>query len=141
MANPETVLAAGLASLGMDPKDAADYAASKSVPLTVMTIMRPGKPGETQLVDLAPEPGYRALSAILRPLLDGAELEHVTVLHDGEPADMFVDECGSIKRLPRNEAATAIYRNNWLTQHPKAAPESLPAIYGPAVLFSRRVWF
>jgi hypothetical protein len=53
---------------------------------------------------------------------------------------MFVDETG-VGRLPRNEAATAIYRNNWLTQHPSVPAESISAIYGTAVLFARRVWF
>ena len=41
----------------------------------------------------------------------------------------------------RNEAATAIYRNNVLSQVPGKEPETLPCIVGPAVLFSRRVWF
>ena len=110
--------------------------------MTTITVMRPDAEPETQeVVGLKAEPGYQALKAIVEPLIDGAPLEHVTVLHDGERRDMFVDECGSLNGLPRNEAATAIYRNNWLTQNPKADPESLPAIYGPAVLFSRRVWF
>lgn len=110
--------------------------------MTDITIMRPDAEPEVQPVaDLAPQPGYRALKAIVEPLIDGAALEHVTVLHEGERRDMFVDECGSLNGLPRNEEATAIYRNNWLTQHPEEDPESLPAIYGPAVLFSRRVWF
>jgi hypothetical protein len=54
---------------------------------------------------------------------------------------MFVDEMGLPKNLPRNEKATEIYRNNWLTQHPGADPDSLPHIAGTAVIFSRRVWF
>lgn len=110
--------------------------------MTTITIMRPGAPEEVRPVEqLADDPGYPALKAIVEPFLDGGDLEHVTVLHDGKRTDMFVDECGSLKGLPRNEPATSIYRNNWLTQHPKEDPESLPAIYGPAVLFSRRVWF
>lgn len=108
--------------------------------LTRFTIFRVGQEPKTAEADLPPEPGYHALKAIINPLLDG-ELEHVTVLHEDERRDMFVDENGVLKELPRNEAATAIYRNNWLTQHPDAAPEDLSAIYGTAVLFSRRVWF
>lgn len=109
--------------------------------MTTMTIMRPGAEPEERAIELAAEPGYRTLDAILRPLLDGHDLEHVTVLHSGQRADMFVDEMSAVKGLPRNEAATAIYRNNWLTQHPGEDPERLPAIYGPAILFNRRVWF
>ena len=75
-----------------------------------------------------------------RRLLDDAVMEHVAVLYQDRPADMFVDEIGAIKSLPRNEAATAIYRANWLKQHPRTDPESLDAIYGPAVLFHRIVW-
>ena len=109
--------------------------------LTSYTALRPAAEPEIRETELAPEPGYIRLKAVVTPLLDGADLERVSVLHDGERADMFVDEMSAVKGLPRNEAATAIYRNNWLTQHPGEDPESLPAIYGPAVLFSRRVWF
>jgi hypothetical protein len=87
------------------------------------------------------EPGLTHHRSLILPLLGpDCNLEHVTVLHEGKRADMFVDEHGVRKQLPRNEAATAIYRNNWLTHHPKDAPESLPAIYGTAVLFDRIVW-
>lgn len=103
---------------------------------TTLTIMRPGEPDELRVFDLAEEPGYDKLRTILTPLLDGGELEHVTVLHDGQRADMFVT-----KDLPFNCRATVIYRNNWLTHHPDADPNDLPPILGPAVLFSRQVWF
>lgn len=109
--------------------------------MTSFTIMRPDAEPEVRESDLPADPGYHRLDALLRPLLDGNDLEHVTVLHDGKRADMFVDEMGAVTGLPRNEAATAIYRNNWLTQQPKTDPESLPAIYGPAILFSKQVWF
>jgi hypothetical protein len=73
---------------------------------------------------------------------DGAEYpEHVSVLFKGAPADMFVDETGVLKGLPRNEAATAIYRANWLKQHPEQDPEALPHIAGTAVVTGRRIWF
>jgi hypothetical protein len=106
-----------------------------------VTIMRPDTDAEVREIDLPADPGFYKLDALLLPLLNGCDLEHVAVLHNGERADMFVDETGSLKGLPRNEAATAVYRNNWLTQHPKKSPEALPAIYGPAILFSKRVWF
>lgn len=108
---------------------------------TVFTIYRVGAEPEQAEADLPEQPGYRVLRDLLSPLLNGARSEHVAVLHEGERADMFVDEFGALNGLPRNEAATTIYRNNWLTMHPATPPEELPAIYGPAVLFARRVWF
>jgi len=86
-------------------------------------------------------PSLADLKKAILPQLDGAEyFEHVTVLFEGGPADMFVDEIGHRKQLPRNELATAIYRAAWLDEHPTDHPESLPWIAGPAVLFGRRVW-
>lgn len=107
-----------------------------SGPLT-LTIMRPGAQDETREVDAT---DYRALRPLLVELLEGGDPEHVSVLHHGQRADMFVDGDGA-GVLPRNEVATTVYRNNWLTQHPGTAPETLPAVYGLAVLTSRRVWF
>lgn len=109
--------------------------------LTAYTIYRVGQEPEKTEAELPSEPGYHALKGLISPLLDGADLEHVTVLHEGTRHDMFVDEMGSVKGLPRNEPATAIYRNNWLTQHPSVDAESIAAIYGTAILFHRRVWF
>jgi hypothetical protein len=115
--------------------------------ITRFLIMRPDQPHETSEVDWPPEPGYDKLRALLTPLLDGADLEHVTVLADFcggadyKRADMFVDETSVLKGLPENGAATAIYRRNWMMQHPEQDPETLPAIAGPAILFERRVWF
>lgn len=105
-----------------------------------ITIFRPGEPAEERELPGAGVFGYDALRALLTPLLDGGNLERVNVLHGGIYTDMFVDEIGLLKQLPRNEPATAIYRNNWLTQHPGTDPEVLPAIYGAAVLFEARVW-
>lgn len=108
---------------------------------TAFTIFRVGAAPERREVDLPEVPGFDALRRVVEPLLDGARLEHVTVLHEGRRADMFVDEIGQLKGLPRNDEATGIYRNNWLTRHPGTDPEALPTIVGPAVLFDRRVWF
>jgi hypothetical protein len=107
---------------------------------TELTIMRPGGSVDHLEVDLPQEPGFVALREVLTPLLDGGDLEHVTVLHWDRRADMFVDEVGKLKGLDRNEAATAIYRANWMEQHPEVDPQTLDAIYGPAVLFNRIVW-
>lgn len=107
-----------------------------------MYIYRPGAT-EPQVVNirLPVEPSFADLKKAVLPHLDGAEyFEHVNVLFEGGPADMFVDEIGHKKQLSRNELATAIYRAAWLDEHPTDHPESLPWIAGPAVLFGRRVW-
>ena len=95
-------------------------------------------------------PGLKALQAIIDPLLDGADLEHVTVLAAFEAGgvlealDMFVSERGHLDGLPRNNRATAIYRQATMLGESAAPtphdPEELPFIAGPAVLFNRRVW-
>lgn len=111
-------------------------------------IMRPELPHETrEVLDFAPFDHHRKL---IREILDGADLEHVSVLASFtglppfEVSDMFVDEIGAIKKLPRNEAATLIYRRATMmgmTPVPMPDdPEELPAIYGVAVLFEKRVW-
>lgn len=96
-------------------------------------------------IELSPDategPSYKALSAVLDPLFFKRPWEHVSVLFEGRRTDMFVDESGVLDGLPRNEAATAIYRANWLSQYPHADPESLPHIAGLAVVFEKRVWY
>jgi hypothetical protein len=96
--------------------------------------------------ELAEHPGLDAINAVVRPLIGTLltkydHLEHVAVMIDGERRDLFVDEDGQAKRLERNEAATTHYRRSWLTAYPKTDPETLPYIYGDAVLFGRRIWF
>jgi hypothetical protein len=108
--------------------------------------MRPDEPNEGLTVDLAPNPEYEALRALLLPLLKCEFFEHVSVLSDFagglnfRRADMFVDEMGHPKNLPRNEAATLIYRRNALLNQGAKDPEILDWIAGPAVLFERAVW-
>lgn len=102
--------------------------------------MRPGQQDEADEIEWSASPGLTALHDLLRPLLDGGQPEHVTVLWDGRRADMFVDEDGVQKRLPVNVAATAIYRAAWLRRNPGTDPNSMPAIHGTAVLFERIVW-
>lgn len=108
---------------------------------TEYTIIRANGDEEVHTIELPAEPDYFQLKAIIEPVIGNNYFEHVAVLHKGERTDMFVDENGLLKGMPRNERATAIYRNNWLTQHPGTEPETLPWIVGPALLFSRRVWF
>lgn len=104
---------------------------------------------EERAVEWPREPGYALIEELITPLLDGGLLEHVNVwlTKDYQPSehgrytDMFVDEESAIKGLPLNEKATQIYRCNHLTHRPTADAESMPSIYGTAVLFDERVWF
>jgi hypothetical protein len=54
---------------------------------------------------------------------------------------MFVDAIGTMKELPRNERATALYREHYLSLHPGVDPETQPHICGTAVLFDETVLF
>ncbi len=113
---------------------------------TKVLIMRPDEPNEGRTVELPRRPTYDQLAAIVRPLLAVDWFEHVTVLADFNGglafrrSDMFVDELGHPKNLPRNEAATIIYRRNALLNQGARDPEALDWIAGPAVLFERIVW-
>lgn len=109
---------------------------------TTATIIRADGTEEQRELDWPHEPGYHAIRDLVEPVLGaGRFLEHVAVLHEGQRTDMFVDDSGLLDGLPRNEKATAIYRNNVLTHEPGTDPESLPHIAGTAILMSRRVWF
>jgi hypothetical protein len=117
----------------------------EEAPLTacVLYIFQPGiAEPDIHNSRLPAKPSYKEIKALMLPLIEGAEYpEHVSVLFKGAPADMFVDETGVLKGLPRNEAATAIYRANWLKQHPEQHPETLPHVAGTAVVTGRRIWF
>lgn len=99
--------------------------------------------------ELEEAPKYEKLKRIIEPHI-GDWFERVAVWDNfGEGKmrglDMFVDENGHLKRLPRNEKATRIYRaanQHGVTGQPPARDaETIPFIVGPAVLFNRRVWF
>lgn len=115
-------------------------------------IMRPDEPHETREVhDWPREPGYDRIKALLEEWFPSGHFEQVNVLADFgggeryEQLDMFVDDTGHLQHLPRNEAATIVYRRAALMGRARipipSDPESLSWIAGPAVLFSRRVWF
>lgn len=108
---------------------------------TTYTVIKPDGTQTDGEVDWPKEPGYTKIAALVRPLLDGAELEHVNVLFQNTPHDMFVDEEGLNKGLKRNEKATAIYRRYWTGIHPDRDPESISYIAGTAIIFHRRVWY
>ncbi len=108
---------------------------------TKFAILRPGATAEAGVVDLPAKPDYRTLNALIEPHLDGGRMERVFVLCYGIYTDMFVREDGVALALPRNDFATQVYRNNFMTHHKGHDPETLAVIHGPAVLFSRKIWW
>lgn len=108
---------------------------------TKYTVIRPDGTEQTHQIRLPAAPTLQTLRSLIVPHLAGGDLEQVSVLHNGKGTDMFVDEEGLLKRLPRNDKATAIYRAHYLKQHPGIDPEQLGFIAGTAVIFDRRVWF
>ena len=116
---------------------------------TRIMILRPDAPPEIETLALPDDPTYLDLAKLLTPYLEGM-LEHVAVLADFsggidyQPADLFVHERGRLLALPRNDAATVLYRRATMMGHTflaiPAHAEELPWIAGVAVLFERRVW-
>jgi hypothetical protein len=92
------------------------------------------------------EPGYDRLKEFIMPLLgENVEgFEHVSVLYEGKPHDMFVDDRGAIgtKTTPPsdiNVRATAIYHAYGLSIGTDMRDAA--SIFGVAVLATRKVWF
>ena len=116
---------------------------------TEYRILRPHKPDpEVRSCDLPRDPGYDRLKVIIEPVLQEdrptAHLEHVSVLFDGKPTDMFVDDCGALEGLPVNAQATRIYHAFSISQgiaHEGGIIPGAPLIFGTAIIFDRRVWF
>jgi hypothetical protein len=111
-----------------------------SVQTTKYTVLQPDGGSDVRYVTWPVEPGYEAIRDVVEPILK-ADLEHVTVLYKDKRTDMFVDDCGALKHLPRNDAATEIYRAAYLKRHPDTDKEKMPAIYGTAIIFDRQVWY
>jgi hypothetical protein len=88
------------------------------------------------------KPTHHDVRRLVEPHLGGARLMHVPVLcpKTRRWTDMFIDGMGALKQLPRNDAATSIYRHGFLLRCPNKDPEKLPYIAGPAVVFLRSVW-
>jgi hypothetical protein len=122
----------------------------KNVATRWVVIPASDAPLQTFTAELPDSPSLKALHEIIDPLLNGGDLEHVNVLAAFDPGaevqhlDMFVDEIGIVKGLPRNDRATVIYRQATMlgrTGIPAPVdPETLDFIAGTAVLFDRRVW-
>lgn len=109
--------------------------------MTTITVLKADGTREETHRDLPEILEFKIVCGLVLPHLEGGGLERVRVFHDGAYTDMFVDEHGAEYDLPVNEAATVIYRCNRLTHDKRARAQDLSKIYGPAVLFSRPVWF
>jgi hypothetical protein len=113
---------------------------------TKLLVLKPDESSETRTFELPERPAYREINGLMQLLIGCEHCEHVSVLADFngglafKRADMFVDEMGHDRGLPRNEAATIIYRRNALLYQNVKIAETLPWIAGPAVLFERIVW-
>jgi hypothetical protein len=97
--------------------------------------------GQIRNFPTEPAAAFEAVRRLVAAAMgEDAHFEPVSVLHHGENTEMLVDETGRVKRLRRNEAATAIYRAGRLErQKPPFPAESLSWIAGDAVLLSKRV--
>jgi hypothetical protein len=115
--------------------------AKKKIPTTYRVFSEAGTFADHEIL-MEKKPRYDDLRSLVEPHLGGARLMHVRVLCPvlGAWTDMFVDEMGALRRLPRNDAATKIYRNGFLSKRPDDDPETLPYIAGKAVVFLRQVW-
>jgi hypothetical protein len=113
----------------------------KKIPTKYRVITEGGMFADHEIL-MDKKPIYDELRRLVEPHLGGAKLMRVRVLCPllGEWTDMFVDEMGALRRLPRNDAATRIYRNGFLSKRPDDDPEKLPYIAGTAVVFLRPVW-
>jgi len=112
---------------------------------TLYWLIQPTGHIETGSKDLAKQPSFNEF-AFIAPLLRCAHFEHVSVLFEGEPRDMFVDEVGALTSRPINPLATVLYHQNTMWRHLSVGhplkPGDLTSIHGPAIFFpTRRVWF
>jgi hypothetical protein len=114
--------------------------------VTRYRIMRPDGTNELREVDWPSHPNYERIRDLVAPLIDNGSIECVHCLADFEGgtnyqrSDMIVDENFLERRLPRNEAATKIYRRAAMLRMPGREAETLPPICGTALLFDRIIW-
>ena len=110
---------------------------------TVYTIIQPTGPEVETSVDWPNDPGYDLIKRLVLPILKfrrkEANLEHVSVLYQGQRADMFVDDMSAIEGLPPNPRATAIYHA--ASKAAGISTGNASQIYGTAIVFHRKVWF
>ncbi len=91
--------------------------------ITRILVMMPGGTSRVEELDWNPKETF---DRQLAKYFNGHWTEHVSVRYLGQNKDMFVDEAGAIKGMPRNDQAGVIYGG---------------PIFGPAVLFlDHKVW-
>src|SRR4051794_12592363 len=109
--------------------------------MTCMTIYHPCGEIEARAVHLDATPTYDELRTALRPVFGEHHPQRIRIVRGGRLGDMFVDERGHELGLPGNEAATAILRQALAEMPSQSELRDLAMIAGPAVVFSRQVWF
>ena len=109
----------------------------RNLMMTRLLILTAGlQPSETRTFELPERPSDTDIADLVELVIGVTRCEHVSVLADFagglnfKRADMFVDEMGHPKGLPRNEAATMIYRRNALLHQGVSDPETLHWIAG-----------
>lgn len=90
-----------------------------------MTVLYPN--GTENAIRKSEEPSYDEL----RSYLNGGYVEVVWVLHNGKRAQLIVDEEGSLKNLPFNPKATAIYRATAEHMAKQYREQNLPITFVP----------
>lgn len=106
-----------------------------------MTVYHPCGEIEACAVRLDVAPSYDDLRAAMRSVFGEHHLQHLRVVLGGRYGDMFVDERAHDLGLPVNLAATELLRKAIAAVPAQAEVSDLPMIAGPAVVFSRQVWF
>jgi hypothetical protein len=109
--------------------------------MTTMTIYHTCGDIECRNVRLPDAPSYDALRSVLRPVFGEHHPQQIRVFLNGRRGDMFIDERGPQLGLPANQAATEIFRSACLERVAGSDARGLATIVGPAVIFSRQVWF
>jgi hypothetical protein len=77
----------------------------------------------------------------MRPVFGVHHPQRIRIVRGGRLGDMFVDERGHELGLPANQAATDILRQALAEMPSQSELGDLGMIAGPAVVFSRQVWF
>ena len=85
-------------------------------------------------------PSWNQIRSLVLPLLEYEPMAHLPVLYGNTRGDLFFGEDAEKQGLFRNGVATSIFRAALLRRDLGRDPETLPVIYGPAVVFHRQVW-
>jgi len=82
---------------------------------------------------------YKEMNTVFAPLIGCKNIEHVSVLFNSRPADMFVGDVSALEGLPVNTAATRIY---WAHSRKLGLPidANTPRIHGTAIVSPTIIW-